>query len=533
MAHDVFISHSSKDKVYADAVCARLESEGIRCWIAPRDILPGMAWGSAIVEAIENSRLMVLVFSSNANSSPQIEREVERAINKEVTVVPLRIESVIPGKSLEYFLGTPHWLDAVTPPFEQHLEYITQTVKLLLQHDKSGQPVDIPHPPAPPPPPPRVWNPNWNRWVLIGGGAAAAVVLIAFVLWLFLAGAVPHRLAGTWTTTNFVGPDKLQFTLEVATDGGYRYEVLYKESGQARVRNGQIYLQTADGLERAAGPVAPGSNPPIPANMLAAAPSAVWTVIAKFSNAPAQLPQGNPFTIEQAGRPGPGANGRPAIWLWDTAFGRIAWQITYQFDYDGDFTFGARAVDVGRLKATGGNWKANSAVLDVQSRGGYSFVGNDSLVLSGSIRGAVPTSAMGNSLWERAGTTQSAPRLAAAAARSAAPSPVQAAHSPAPSRTGAPAGSAAESPTASATMTPAPAASPSPTAVPAPPIMALDRRFLLSQDSDVYASPDSSSTVVGHVRRRRYIRITGLTGNWLRVRLNNGTVGFIPQEAVE
>ena len=70
MPHDVFISYSSKDKVYADAVCARLESEGIRCWIAPRDILPGMHWGGAIVEAIESARLMVLLFSSHANASP-------------------------------------------------------------------------------------------------------------------------------------------------------------------------------------------------------------------------------------------------------------------------------------------------------------------------------------------------------------------------------------------------------------------------------------------------------------------------------
>jgi len=29
------------------------------------------------------------------------------------------------------------------------------------------------------------------------------------------------------------------------------------------------------------------------------------------------------------------------------------------------------------------------------------------------------------------------------------------------------------------------------------------------------------------------VHITGLTGNWLRVKLNNGTVGFIPDQAVE
>jgi hypothetical protein len=44
MAHDVFISYSSKDKPTADAACAILESKGIRCWIAPRDILPSADW---------------------------------------------------------------------------------------------------------------------------------------------------------------------------------------------------------------------------------------------------------------------------------------------------------------------------------------------------------------------------------------------------------------------------------------------------------------------------------------------------------
>ena len=41
MAHDVFLSHSARDRSYADAIRAKLESRGIRCWIAPRDIRPG------------------------------------------------------------------------------------------------------------------------------------------------------------------------------------------------------------------------------------------------------------------------------------------------------------------------------------------------------------------------------------------------------------------------------------------------------------------------------------------------------------
>lgn len=132
MAHDVFISHSSQDKQIADAMCDKLESSGIRCWMAPRDIPPGVEWARAIVLAINKCQLMVVVFSSNANSSHQIMREVERAASKGVMIVPVRIEDVPPSDSLEFYLCRSHWLDAVTPPVEQHLQRLVENVTLLL-----------------------------------------------------------------------------------------------------------------------------------------------------------------------------------------------------------------------------------------------------------------------------------------------------------------------------------------------------------------------------------------------------------------
>jgi hypothetical protein len=59
MAHDVFLSYSSKDKPVADATCAVLEGRGIRCWMAPRDITPGADWGESIIDAIQGARAMV------------------------------------------------------------------------------------------------------------------------------------------------------------------------------------------------------------------------------------------------------------------------------------------------------------------------------------------------------------------------------------------------------------------------------------------------------------------------------------------
>jgi TIR domain len=103
MAHDVFLSHSVKDKAVAEAIVARLEAGSVTCWIAPRDVLPGADWGESIIDAIESSRIMVLLFSQSANASPQIKREVERAVNKGLYIIPFRLEDIPPARALEYF----------------------------------------------------------------------------------------------------------------------------------------------------------------------------------------------------------------------------------------------------------------------------------------------------------------------------------------------------------------------------------------------------------------------------------------------
>src|SRR6202035_1305011 len=129
MSFDAFISYANQDKAVADAACAKIEAEGIRCWIAPRDVPPGAQWAEAIVDAIDRCRAMVVIFSSSANSSKQIHREVQRAFEKEVPVIPFRIENVAPEKSLAYYMGPVHWLDALTPPIEQHLQKLVTSLK--------------------------------------------------------------------------------------------------------------------------------------------------------------------------------------------------------------------------------------------------------------------------------------------------------------------------------------------------------------------------------------------------------------------
>ncbi len=67
----------------------------------------------------------------------------------------------------------------------------------------------------------------------------------------------------------------------------------------------------------------------------------------------------------------------------------------------------------------------------------------------------------------------------------------------------------------------------------APKVKPLNKLFLLTKDSAVYQGPDQSSAVVAQVRSKKYVHVTGIAGDYLQIRLKNGTVGFIPVAAAE
>lgn len=130
MAHKVFISYAAEDKHIADAVCETLEAREIKCWYAPRDVSYGVDFDETIVDAICESRLMILILSAHSNQSAHVKREIQNACmeDADVPILPFRVDDVPLNKALRYYIGAVHWLDAVTPPFESHLDNLVQHV---------------------------------------------------------------------------------------------------------------------------------------------------------------------------------------------------------------------------------------------------------------------------------------------------------------------------------------------------------------------------------------------------------------------
>ncbi len=232
MTHDVFISYSTQDVVMADEIVRVLEAADIRCWIAPRDILPGTAnWAADIEQAIRQARAMVLVVTPDFNSSVQTPKEVILGIDQKLHILPIRTVDFQPWGHLRYFLADKQWVDASGENFARRLNLITQVLHDYLAHGSvlamnSGQPFQ-PHPD--------------------GLQPAKALGILPFGAFLKLEMARPMRLhneqPSLWlqaynALVPMTGrePEIEELFQMIRAEGSFRWRVFFGEAGMGKTR---------------------------------------------------------------------------------------------------------------------------------------------------------------------------------------------------------------------------------------------------------------------------------------------------------
>src|SRR6516164_9893370 len=139
----VVISYAQPDWDLASELVAHVEAHGIACWIAGRDVPLGADRATEIVNAIAAAPVMVLVFSASADSSTDVHREVERASDRGIPLLPFRVADVQPSSSLEYFLSSQNFLDAYPPPLAPHYARLCSCLNSILASSTDAtQPAD-------------------------------------------------------------------------------------------------------------------------------------------------------------------------------------------------------------------------------------------------------------------------------------------------------------------------------------------------------------------------------------------------------
>jgi TIR domain len=211
MEHDVFISHAYKDQSIADAICEKLESARLTCWIPVRDVSAGEDWTEATRNAIESSRVMVLVLSENANAAHHIEREIAHAFYTQRTIIPFRVADTFPRRNFLFYIGNVPWLNAASPPAEEHLEALTARIRVLVTDrtvtSKAGLPRSVTQTTAT-----LDYQESWKgplrafqyrplkilKWVGIATYTLAAAFLLWFALRQAIEGSSRGQFSGSW-----------------------------------------------------------------------------------------------------------------------------------------------------------------------------------------------------------------------------------------------------------------------------------------------------------------------------------------------
>jgi TIR domain len=177
----IFISYSSKDQDIAETIYRALEARGQNCWIACRDVKPGENYQEAIVRALRVAKVMLLVFTSNANNSDEIKKELVLAGRHRVTVVPVRVEDVVPNDAFTYELATRQWID-LFKDWERQVGILAARLGDILQNSQTGEAgnaaaaisASLPPPPAAAKPPSKqalLWGTIPAAVLIVGGGA--------------------------------------------------------------------------------------------------------------------------------------------------------------------------------------------------------------------------------------------------------------------------------------------------------------------------------------------------------------------------
>ena len=139
---DVFISYEHESKSIADNIVAVLESKGVRCWYAPRDVYGDYA--TSIVEAIERCKAFVLILSHKSSESPHVLNEVEMAYQRilqgELVIVPFKVDEGVLSKAMEYYIKRLHWIDAASSTLEQSIVALYEKLAPILGLDKQEDP---------------------------------------------------------------------------------------------------------------------------------------------------------------------------------------------------------------------------------------------------------------------------------------------------------------------------------------------------------------------------------------------------------
>jgi len=141
--HTVFISHSHSDNAVADEIYNYLSLNGLNCWIDLHDIPAGIPYAQAIMEGLQSSDSLVVLYSKNVIESHDMLDEIQEAHTTQKRIIPFLLDDTPMIGQFRYYLARRQWIKAY-PGYDEHLKELLYTLKGEVQNSKDVENV-TPH----------------------------------------------------------------------------------------------------------------------------------------------------------------------------------------------------------------------------------------------------------------------------------------------------------------------------------------------------------------------------------------------------
>jgi hypothetical protein len=139
MSHDVYVCYADEDEETAEKVFSALEKRKLKCWMKNHNVRKDMV--GEMMDAINKSYVMVLIYSMHSKFSDYVNTEVDMAFSNEIPIMVFRSDDSEIDGALEFFLKPQPKFDAYKNPDAEFKRLINHTSDLV-KNAKKGNVVE-------------------------------------------------------------------------------------------------------------------------------------------------------------------------------------------------------------------------------------------------------------------------------------------------------------------------------------------------------------------------------------------------------
>jgi len=137
---DLCLIYQKENKSLIKKLVSKLESDGISCWVSPRDFKQEEE--ESLKKTIEDAKILVLIIDKNSSANKEIAQALEFALDNNADVIPFVLEKIDSNLYTNHFFYAFSWVAAYEDTFEVAYEVLIDAYQELSGESKSEKKIN-------------------------------------------------------------------------------------------------------------------------------------------------------------------------------------------------------------------------------------------------------------------------------------------------------------------------------------------------------------------------------------------------------